>query len=161
MENWKSWDIAECFGPECEEAMREAAQTPQLWLMLPPYERAGIALARLMRKYRIVIVSYRPEKFYEVTKSWMVLHEIPFDDLILVPARSEKLRVAEQTGCVAFIDDNQSVCEGLRDMGLVVGQTARPWNHGGRGIARSHTLPEVSESVVEMLRGTDQRPRLF
>jgi 5'(3')-deoxyribonucleotidase len=139
LENWTSWDIAECFGKDADKIISDAMKTPEFWHDLHPLPGCTKELIRLMQEYEIHIITVRPPQFIQLTHDWLCENEIPFDGLIVVSNREEKLAVAKALQCVAFLDDNQNTVEEMRDAGMVAGQLEWPWNKGGPGIIRAHT----------------------
>jgi 5'(3')-deoxyribonucleotidase len=161
LENWKSWDLQTCFGEEACTALVAAMNTPGFWLNLDTITGAGKSLAKLMRHHRVHIITTRPPEFAELTKIWLCLYEVPFDDLTVVNHRKEKLDVALDAQCVAFVDDNQETAETMRDAGLVVGQLAWPWNSGGDGIIRCEDWPGLSLALAQEIKLKLSDFRLF
>lgn len=152
LENWTSWNLADCFGKEADEALWGAMQTPEFWRKIEPLPGATRELMRLMRKYEIHIVTVRPEQFITLTHDWLCENEIPFDSVIVVHSRGEKLAVAKELTCVAFLDDNQDTAEEMRDAGMVVGQLAWPWNQGGNGIVREKSWAALALGIDHQLK---------
>jgi 5'(3')-deoxyribonucleotidase len=156
LENWTSWNLADCFGKEADEALAKAMQTPEFWRKIEPLPGATRELMRLMQKYEIHIVTVRPEQFRDLTHDWLCENEIPFDSLTVVHSSKDKLGVAQTLQCVAFVDDNQDTIETMRDAGMVVGQLAWPWNHGGNGIIRTQSWAALALGIDHQLSGSKQ-----
>jgi hypothetical protein len=149
------------FGADAGRVVSEAMKYPGFWLSIPPHLGVVKSLMDLMRNHSIHIVTSRPAEFYDVTKYWLCLYEIPFDNLTLVTSRAEKLDVARAAQCVAFVDDNQETAETMRDAGLVAGQLAWPWNTGGDGIIRANDWPSLSLLLAQEIKLKLSNFRLF
>lgn len=150
-----------CFGEEAGKVVDEAMTKPQFWISIPPIPGACKALMNLMQLFDVHIITARPLQFADLTKYWLCMHEIPFDRLTLVESRDEKPALVEKDGCVAFLDDHQGTAEQMRDMGLVAGQLAHPWNVGGRGIVRSPSWEQLSLEVAQQVTLKLNPPTLF
>lgn len=155
------YNVDVSFGQEAGNAVDEAMTTPEFWLSVPPMDGAVKSLMDLMQHYRIHIITSRPAHFKDLTKYWLAMYEIPFDDVTLVDNRAQKIDVARATGACAFVDDNQETAEAMRDAGLVVGQLAWPWNREAPGILRRESWPELSLALAQEIKLKNSDFKLF
>lgn len=152
LENWTSFNIAECLGKDADKIIHDAMNTPEFWHDLQPLPGCTRELIRLMQRYEIHIITVRPEQFKDLTHEWLCVNEIPFDSLTVVHSSKDKLEVAQALQCVAFVDDNQDTIETMRDAGMIAGQLAWPWNRGGNGIIRAKSWAALALGIDHQLK---------
>lgn len=124
-----------------------------------PIPGAVRAMQNIQRAgHPIVLITargYHPEA-YELTKAWLVRHEIPFDDLIIVPSGKTKAEAAigkYPKGFAFMIDDNADNLDHMREAGLVSNPILidQPWNQSRNdfkmGASRFKTISDFVFSL--------------
>ncbi len=149
---WTEWSIEKSFGRPALRELHKAARYPAFWEQMLPIAGVVRELVRLIPRYQLVIITVRPPALETITRSWLALHEIPYDDLILTGSLEVKLKTTHELNCVGMVDDSQEVVEALQGHGLVVGQLALPWNQGGPGIVRSTTWAGLALGMDHQLQ---------
>jgi len=89
--------------------------------------------------YEIHIVSSRPWLCYQVTRTWLLTHKIPFDYL-WVDNSHEKADEIARRGPVFAVDDLGSVAQNLQILGIPTILFSWPWNYDFSGI-----FPRISK----------------
>jgi uncharacterized HAD superfamily protein len=103
--------------------------------------------------HQIVLITsrgYHP-RAYELTHAWLTRNNIPFDDLVIVPAKHTKAQATigkYPKGFMYMIDDNADNLDDMKEAGLVTNTILidQPWNQSRKdykaGISRFQTLSD-------------------
>lgn len=85
-----------------------------------------------------------------VTQTWLVQHEIPFDDLCIVHRDQSKVQFLHP-GTVAFFEDTVRHLSDASDVDARVVVT-RPWNRGKLHFSHFRIWPHDVGSMIDQLR---------
>jgi uncharacterized HAD superfamily protein len=114
----------------------------QQYQLIPLIEEDSPQLLEELRtKYEVHIVTTRPKETYQGTMEWLKLRGINFDEIRLLPPKTDKAQFKEY---LFIIDDDPALA--LRDPARVV-LFDRPWNRTvhGRRIRSLKELLSLSE----------------
>ena len=90
---------------------------------LPVLPGAKLALRRLQRQYRILIITARRETSRPQTLAWLNAHHLPFDELYHT---EEKAEIPEKI--VMAVDDHPLHVKAYCELGIRVFLMHQPWN---------------------------------
>jgi uncharacterized HAD superfamily protein len=103
--------------------------------------------------HQIVLITsrgYHPQA-YALTHAWLTANGIPFDDLIIVPARQTKAQATIHkypNGFMYMVDDNADNLDHMKEAGLVSNTILidQPWNQSRKdykaGVSRFKSLSD-------------------
>lgn len=91
-------------------------------------------ILRLSQKYKMFLVSGRPEKYRKLTEQWLIWNKIEFDELYMRPngdfrsdvdVKKDILKLIQQKYNISFVfDDRTSVVKMWRNEGVTCFQCA-------------------------------------
>lgn len=119
--------------------------------------------------HQIVLITsrgYHPQA-YEMTLAWLKANDIPFDDLVIVPARQTKAQATIHKypkGFMYMVDDNAQNLDDMKEAGLVANTILidQPWNQSRKdykaGVSRFKTLSDFVFALKQPAVREDYQP---
>jgi len=108
----RRWDLIELVDPECVSVLN-----------------------RIAKFHRIDVVTCRDKSLLRGTAIWLALKRIPYENLIILPPKSDKSKV---DGYDIIVDDNPAMAKDQRTILFV-----RPWNEKVRGVRRIYKFEDL------------------
>lgn len=115
-----------------------------------PYPEARNFLAVLKENnFHITIASHRTTESIEQTRSWLMKHDLLFDEIHL----SYDKTVLIDTNCYAVVDDAPYILEQAAERGVTAAGLVFPWNKHFRnnGFKLCMNLDEVLRHILEQV----------
>jgi len=130
-------------------------------LFTVPQPMPGVkkALEIIRREHQVYLVTARRPEEEEITRKWLVAHEIPFDELMMVGDR-RKWDVCKEHKLEMFIEDYAGNAIGIAQAGLPVIIFDAPYNRDQLpdGIKRCYNWGQVLQRIKELQFSTGLKP---
>lgn len=148
----KTWN---CSRDQAIKAVYDFYHDP-LHAIALPMPGAKESIARLYEKYKLVIVTARPESVGVITHTWIQEHfPNTFADIIFTnhyfseEKKRSKGDVARELGMAGFIEDALHNAESLAQSNIPVYLLDAPWNQGEvpAGVKRYYSWKEIVDAL--------------
>lgn len=165
-ESWTTFNVADLYGITLKQFL-DAIIEDGLLSSIPLAEGALAALKAIKESGRPIVLitsrGYHPDA-YAVTKAWLELNGVPYDDLIIVPEGMNKAQAAAARypgGFLYMIDDYPKNLDDMKAAGLVSHTILinQPWNQTRTdfrlGVSRFDSLHSFVEHLKEQAYKTE------